>query len=167
MATFEYKRGRQSRDLILKGKISWHNLISPDENNALKCTIYPTPESLTEINKLKDEGLLNALRKDDDGYNMTFKRVLTKKIKGADVHFGPLIVLDKDGKPTDGTGIGHGSDVTLKLQVYHYNRPGGQGKGTATRLEAIRIDNLIPYEQNRDMNTEQVRQVKGLAEPIF
>jgi hypothetical protein len=173
MALGQYTKGRTSRDIILKGKISWHNLVLPDDDQALKCTIYPTAESLAEINKLKEEGLLNVLRKDEEGYNMTFKRVLVKKIRGKDVHFGPLIVLDKNGVPTEGMGIGHGSDVTLKLQVYEYNRPIGQGKGKgiAARLEAVRIDNLIPYVRDRDMNTLQVRQSKGLVEaapePIF
>jgi hypothetical protein len=77
--------------------------------------------------------------------------------------------LDKDGKPTDGTGIGHGSDVSVKLQVYKFNRPTG-GTAIAARLEGVRVWNLIPWEKERDMSANEVRQVKGLqeaTEPIW
>jgi hypothetical protein len=154
-----------SRDVILKGKISWHRLTQPDEEQKWKVTLYPDAESLEEINKLKSEGLMNVLRKDEEGYNMTFTRYRQKMIRGKIVLFEAPIVLDKEGKPTDGFGIGHGSDVSIKLQVYKYNKPNVPGtKGIAARLEGVRVWNLVPFERERDMDASQVRQVKGLAE---
>src|SRR5882672_5174836 len=133
MPQYGYKGN--SRDEILKGKISWHNLVHPDEEQKWKCTLYPDAESLAKINGLKEEGLLNSLRKDEQGYNMTFTRYRQKTIKGKIILFEAPAVLDKDGKPTEGMGIGHGSDVAIKLQIYKYNKPGGSIKGTAARME--------------------------------
>lgn len=162
MSTYNH-RG-DSRDEILKGKISWHNLVHPDIEQKWKCTLYPDAESLAKINALKEEGLLNGLRKDDEGYNMTFTRYRQKLIRGKMAVFDAPQVFDKEGKPTEGMGIGHGSDVTIKLQIYHYTKPGGQVKGTAARLEGVRVWNLIPFERTKDMTTQQVRQSKGLVE---
>src|SRR5579862_1301775 len=153
----------KSRDEILKGKISWHRLSQPDEEQKWKVTLYPDAESLEKINAMKVEGLMNVLRKDEEGYNMTFSRYRQKTIRGKIVLFDAPVVLDKDGKPTDGIGIGHGSDVSVKLQVYKFNRPGG-GTAIAARLEGVRVWNLIPWERERDMDANTVRQVKGLQD---
>lgn len=159
------KYSGNTKILLISGKLSWHNLSIPTTEGEWKCTIYPNADGLIEINKLKEEGLLNGLRKDDEGYNMTFKRVQKKKIKGNEVTFTAPVVVDKDGKPLDGMGLGHGSDCTIKLQVYRYNKPGMTGvKGTAARLEAVRIDNLVPFKPRTEFTTEQAFQLKGLAD---
>ncbi len=156
----------------LQGKLHWHNLAQLNDEGEWKLTLYPDQPSLDKINKLKEEGLLNALRKDDEGYNMTFKRVHKRKLRsGKEMTLTAPVVVDKNSKPIDGYGLGYGSDVTIKLQVYKYSKPGGSGvKGTAARLEAVRVDNLVPFEIKRDLNTQQAFAIKGLdevPEPIF
>lgn len=157
-----------TRDVIIKGKISWHNLVNPDEEQKWKCTIYPDAESMALINELKDEGLLNGLRKDEEGYNMTFTRYRQKVIKGAIKLFDAPIILDKDGVPCEGMGIGHGSDISMKLQVYKYRKPNqsGDAKGTAARMEGIRIYNLIPFNKDKELSTSTARQAKGLIDDV-
>jgi hypothetical protein len=154
----------KSFDVILEGKLSWHNLVAPDPEGLWKVKLYMTPESVTKFNELKEEGLLNVLKKDDDGYSAQFKRYQNRTIRGKIVAFSPPIVLDAEGRPREGMGIGHGSDVKIKLQAYRYNPPSGK-KGLAVRLEAVRIMNLVPYDHNRDLDTLQMRQMKGLGEP--
>ena len=157
----------KSWDVILEGKISWHNLVTANEDHKWQCRIYLTPESLAEVNKLKEEGLMNVLKKDDDGYSMTFTRYEQKEIRGRITLFAPPVVLDKDGKPMVGMGIGHGSDIKMKVQVYRFRKPGTTNqKAVAARLEAIRVVNLVPYEQGRDLDTSQIRQIKGLGAEI-
>ncbi len=157
----------KSWDEILEGKISWHNLVTANEDHKWQCKIYLSPESLDKVNKLKEEGLMNHLRKDDDGYSMTFTRHEQKDVRGRITLFAPPIVLDKDGKPMSGVGIGHGSDIKLKIQVYRFKKPGTTDKKiVAARLEAVRVVNLIPFEQNRDLDPKQLRQIKGLDAKI-
>lgn len=154
-----------TRDEIIRGKISWHNLVHPDEEKKWKCKIYPDDDSLTIINGLKAEGLLNVLRKDDDGYNMTFTRYAEKMIRGKLTAFAAPQVFDKDGRLIDGTGIGHGSDIAMKLQIYYFKKPTGTAKGIAARMEGIRITNLVPWEPTeKNMGTREVRQAKGLVD---
>jgi hypothetical protein len=155
-----------TRTEIIRGKISWHNLIIPDEEKKWKCRIYPDPESLVIINDLKAEGLLNVLKKDDDGYSMAFTRHAEKLIRGKIQIFTAPVVYDAEGKPCDGAGIGHGSDIALKLQVYYFRKPAGTAKGIAARMEGIRILNLVPWEAKKDMTTAQARQSKGLVDTI-
>lgn len=153
-----------SRVELLKGKLSWHNLALANAEGEWKLTLYPDEESLTKINSMKEEGLMNSLRKDDEGYNMTFKRVLKKKIKGTEITFTAPVVVSKEGQPLDGHGIGHGSDVTIKLQVYKFNKPGASGKAIAARLEAVKVENLVPFKPRTEFTTEQAFQLKGLAD---
>ncbi len=156
----------KSWDEILEGKISWHNLVTANEDHKWTCRIYLNPESLDKVNKLKEEGLMNILKKDDDGYSMSFTRYEQKEIRGRITLFAPPIVLDKDGKPMSGQGIGHGSDIKMKLQCYYFRKPGTtKQKAVAARLEAVRVLNLVPYEQQRDLDTGQLRQIKGLGAP--
>lgn len=78
------------------------------------------------------------------GTCIRFSRPVSKEIKGALVNFGPPPVLDSEGLPmTD--NIGNGSKVTVKVSVYDTR------KGMGHRLESIRVDDLVPYENNVDV----------------
>ena len=79
----------------------------------------------------------------------------------------PVICLDKDGVPfTNLGGIGRGSDVTCKLEVYSYQKPmKGQGKGCAIRLESVRIDSLVPFSNPKnEFAPEFAKAAAGLTE---
>jgi hypothetical protein len=131
--------------IYLKGKAKWARLQTPDPTyNKYNIVLYPDTESLEKIRELQAGGIKNVVKKDDDGYNVNFSRPASKLMKGKVVGFTPPEVRNADNTPFDGR-IGNGSDVTLKIEVYGGKAPTGQSY-MAARLEAIRIDNLIPYQ---------------------
>lgn len=150
--------------VYVQGKLSWVKTQVPDEWGKWKCTLHPNDESLNKIRDLQAEGLKNVLKKDEDGYLITFSRPTQKLMKGKVVGMAPPEILMADGKtPLQGVLVGNGSDGTLKLEVYSHGTPGG-GKAKAARLLSIRVDNLIPFEINRDFDRNQKDKVAGLEE---
>ena len=90
----------------------------------------------------------NVIKKDEDGYYVQFSREPTKLMRGKIVAFAAPKVVDNKGEPMDGTKIGWGSDVTVRLDVYQHGTPNG-GKAKAARWEAIRVDNLVPWTKDQ------------------
>jgi len=163
MASTEY--------VFVKGKLSWVKTTVPNEWGKWTCTIHPNEESLNKIRDLQAEGVKNVLKKDDDGYYVTFSRPTQKMIKGKVIGLAPPEVLQADGKtPLTGQLVGNGSDGVVKVEVYSHSTPGG-GKAKAARLLSIKIDNLIPFELKRDFTAGQQEAVAGLPEqqpePMF
>lgn len=92
---------------------------------------------------------------------MTYNRPMEMTDKMGRKHgMAPVEVMLKDGTPYDGL-IGNGSDGVVKLEVYRHKTPGG-GEAKAARLMAIRVDELIPYEANRDMQKDQEMATRDL-----
>lgn len=160
---------------FLQGKAKWARLHTPDQKYACwSLVLYPNSESYAKLLELKTaadgvDGILNVIKKDEDGYYATFKRPLQKIIRGKATAFAPPEILQADGKTPQRDLVGNGSDVTIKLEVYPYPKPTG-GKGRATRLMSVRVDNLVPFEGRNDYTEEQHKAVKGLAEqpePLF
>lgn len=149
--------------VYLKGKAKWvrHTSVNPWGKWAM--TLYPDEASYDVIMKLKEEGLKNTMKKDEDGYNLSFSRPQNKTMKGKVVAFTPPEILTKEGVPLRDTLVGNGSDVTVKLAVYQHGTPGG-GKAKAARWEALKVDNLVPFEMKRDFQEDQQKQVEGLME---
>lgn len=156
--------------VYIKGKLSWVKSNQPDEWGKWKVTVHPDNAGLEKIRELQGEGIKNVLKKDEDGYKTTFSRPTQKMIKGKVVGLTPPEVLVLDGtnpdgtvktKPLTGVLVGNGSDGIVKLEVYQHSTPGG-GKAKAARLVSIRVDNLIPFEINRDFNPSQQEAVAGL-----
>ena len=147
-----------AKRVYVEGKCKWARTQTPDPWGNYKITLYPTPESLEKIREL---GLKNTLKKDEEGYNVTFRRPTSKLMRGKITTFAPPIMLDIEGNPLYDVMIGNGSDVTLRLEVYDYTHPVG-GKGTAARLAAIRVDNLVPFQKERDFEEDQQIQVGDL-----
>jgi hypothetical protein len=110
------------------------------------------------------------MKKDDDGYYIQFSREPSKLMRGKVVAFAAPKVVDKDGVPIDGSRVGNGSDVTVRLEVYQHGTPNG-GKAKAARFDSIRIDNLVPYQPDRDLGSQDEKDaVKSLTEapePLF
>ncbi len=148
--------------VYLQGKCKWAKLISPNDYQKWVITLYPNPESLEKVRELQAEGMKNILKKDEDGYNITFNRPLEKiYASGRRTGFDPPAILWKDSKPMkDPPQIGNGSDVTIKLEVYSHGIPNSQRKAKAARLLTVKIDNLVPYV--RDSEEQEQRAAKGL-----
>lgn len=161
--------------LYFKGKVKWCRPHQPDPWGNWKTEFYPIAEDLVRIKALKEtqdgvSGIKNTIKKDEDGEFISLRRPQSKLMKGKVTGFAPPEVLDgattlPDGSnpPLRDTAIGNGSDATVKVSVYTHGTPGG-GKARACRWEAIRIDNLIPYEGRKDFTDIEERQIKGLAE---
>jgi len=146
--------------VYLQGKAAWVRTKAPNPWGKWTVTLYPNAESLEKVRALQAEGCKNVLKKDDDGYNVTFSRPTEKEDRlGRKYGLTPVEVVDKSGQPFD-ENIGNGSDITVKLEVYQHKTPGG-GKAKAARLLGIRVDNLVPYTRD-DFDEDQLRAVKDL-----
>jgi len=146
--------------VYLQGKAKWVRTRQVNPWGKWTCTLYPTPESLEKVRQLQAEGMKNVIKKDEDGYNVTFSRPQEKEDRlGRKYGLTPVEVLNADGSVLDGL-VGNGSDVTIKLEVYTHKTPGG-GKAKASRLLGIRVDNLVPYTPE-SMDEDQLRSIKGL-----
>lgn len=163
----------KSEEVYLKGKGKWIKAVVPDQlYNKWSVVLYPDTDSLEKVRELQLEGLKNRLRKDDEGYNVNFSRPVSKENKksGQLMTFQPPKVVDKEGNPMDGVAIGNGSDITIKLEVYSHAVPGSSKTAKAARLASIRVDNLIPFNKEKDFTPEEAEQISGLKEqpePLF
>lgn len=153
----------------LQGKTKWHRHTSLNQWNKWAMVLYPNPESLEKIRELQAEGLKNVIKKDEDGYCVSFSRpgsksYLTKdgipQVKG----FAPPEVLESDGlTPMRNVNVGNGSDVTVKIEVYEHKTPGG-GKAKAARWMSTRVDNLVPFDGKDDFDPQAEKLVRGQAD---
>lgn len=148
--------------IILQGKCKWVKPVSPDKYGNWSMVLYPNQESYNKLLELKQRGLKSEIKKDEDGYNITLRRPQQKVYAGKVKGFAPPQIVGPDGNPFPAL-IGNGSDVTVKIEVFSYKAPTGS-TGIAARWLALRVDNLIPYESNRDFDTETINAFKGFDE---
>lgn len=163
--------------IFLSGKAKWCNklFIADQMYKCWSLLLYPNEASYSKVLELKKgkdgvQGILNVIKKDEEGYNISLKRPTEKLMRGKMNAFLPPVVLNADNTPFNpqGPAIGNGSDVTCKIEYYVYPRPTG-GKGSAIRLESVRIDNLVPFVKD-NFNKEEAKQVSGLTDqppPLF
>ena len=147
------------------GKVTWCYVDRLDNFGRYSICFYPDTQAYNEIMKLKQEGLMNAVKKDDDGYNINISRPteFINKSTGKHVAIIAPLLLDKDGKtPMSGNAIGKWSDVTVKVEIRKYKTP-QKRDGLAIRLESVRVDNLIPFEPSRDFPPALAKQAEGMA----
>jgi hypothetical protein len=133
-----------TKEIYLTGKIKWaKGLKDMDEKfKSYSAAFYPTDKSMNEYKQL---GLKTKFKMDDEGESFSIRRPHSKVFKEELKVFGPPeVFVEKDGEQTavDPYTVGNGSDVTVKLSVYDT----GYGKGS--RLEAVRVDNLIEFIPN-------------------
>lgn len=148
--------------VYIKGKLSWCRTHKLNPWGKYTVTIHPLPgEDLEKVRKLQEQGAKNLIKKDDDGYFVSYSRPseLTRK-DGRKVGLTPVEVFDKEGNPVL-QQVGNGSDGVVKLEVYSHKTPGG-GTAKAARLMAVRVDEMVPYEPNRDMQKDEELAAQGL-----
>lgn len=154
---------RQTEYKYIRGILFWVRTKQVNPWGKWSCQIYPNGEGLEIIRELQSEGLKNALKKDDDGYFATFSRPSEKTDRmGRKYGLAPVEVIGPDGSKYEGL-VGNGSKGTIKLEVYKHKTPGG-GEAKAARLMAMKIDDLVPFEPNRDMTEREAEAVEGLAD---
>ena len=95
-----------------------------------------------EADKLKASGTkLKVVKQEDGRFKVRFRRNhLNERIPEFG---GPPVVINKDGEDFTAL-IGNGTIITLKYTVY----PTAMGNGT--RMEKVRIDNLVEYVRPED-----------------
>ncbi len=153
------------------GISSFDHVTQPDlEFNNWNIRVHLDEESLAKFEELKKpledgtEGILNESKMDDDGVYVTFKRPMSRKWNGVDTMLTPPVILDKDENAFEGR-IGSGSKVTVKCEVYKYNKPFKKGKGRAMRLLAVKVLDHVPYTKSNFTESEE-KQASGFKEPF-
>lgn len=124
--------------IYLRGTCKWAQVRKPDEKyQNFKVNLYLDKASQEIFEK---SGLRLEANEDDDGRYYTFRRPVSKLIKGEAVNFGPpkLFAADNTELPSD-VLIGNGSDVTIKVSVYD------TVKGKGHRFEVLRVEKLVPF----------------------
>lgn len=158
----------KTEQVYFSGKGYWAKLVHPDiEYNNWNIKLYFDEPSLSLFEQLQKEedgvaGILNEVKMDDEGKYHVFKRPVSKNFGNGDERLTPPVVLDASGQPFQG-GIGNGSDVTVKCELYRYNNRRTKKPGRAIRLEGVKINSLVPYEK-KDMLPEQQKLAAGLDE---
>jgi len=156
-------------NVYLQGKAKWVRVSVPDMYGKYAMVLYPNEESLNKIKKLKEiktvngkqyEGIKNRLRRDEDGDSMSFSCPSEKMVKGVRRLYAAPMILDENNLPIS-TGVGNGSEVTIKLETYSYNPPGNKMGGTAARLVSVRVDKLVPYDPKISDNMRDPKEIRG------
>lgn len=152
--------------IYLQGKGNWIRLVKPNQWDKWSVQLHPTAEGIEKIRDLQAEGLKNVIKKDDDGYFINLNRPTYKDYAktGKRQLFTAPEVVDKNGVPMDGSTVGNGSDLTVKMEVYRFTVPGTSSKSVAMRMEAVKVDNLVPFEPDRDFTDEEKEKIAGLSE---
>lgn len=119
-----------------KGKCNWAKLFKPDE----KYDFYGLDFYPDDVEAFQKTGTRLSPHKTEDGdVFFKIKRRPTTMIKGELVDLGKPKVFDKENQPLEKL-VGNGSEVTVKIAVYD------SAKGKGTRLESVRVENLVEYE---------------------
>lgn len=143
----------KTETLFLEGKVNYAKVYRPDEKyKNFVIDFFPDAKSEQLI---KDSGLgLEAKEATDAskgavGTYYRFRRPVRKEVKGEVRQYGPPKVVLNTGKVSaDGVPvtepfsqlIGNGSTVAIRVSVF----PAGPYIGH--RLEAVRVDEHVPYE---------------------
>ena len=154
-----------TRYVAFQGKAGWSHLDRPDTkytpDGKWSQQITLTGDAYTKLLELKGEGLKNTIKPSEDGYIVTFSRPTQKLYQGKLTAFLPPLLEDKDGIPLKRDfRFGHGSDITVTVEVY-YTRPRPNADYNANaRLASVRIDNLVPYSRD-DYDIKEQRAAKA------
>src|SRR5690349_20223055 len=103
--------------VFFKGKSKWARLVQPDlKYKCWSVVLYPDAETYNQIMDLKEtkgdvQGILNVVKKDEDGYNITLKRPTERQYQGQVRGMQPPVILAADGKSLFTDNIGNGSDI--------------------------------------------------------
>ncbi len=151
--------------IYIQGKGNWARLVTPNKFDKWSIQIHPNAESLEILRDMQARGAKNMIKKDDDGYFTNIGRTISKTYvkSGKTEAFTAPKVFDKDGNLLDGNTVGNGSDVTLKVEWYEHGTPTG-GKAVALRLDSVRVDNLVKFEPERDLDKYEKENLSGLKD---
>lgn len=152
MADKPIKKFSKDEEVFLKGKIKWCKHLRPDTTyppGKWSVVMYIAGDELEKVRKWQAQGIKNSVKFDEeDGWYITLSRKVSITVKGHEVGLEPPKIVDKDLKPITDM-VGNGSDGVAKCILWSFNpMPGISGK--ALRWEALRVDNLIPFDSSKD-----------------
>lgn len=154
-----------NREEFLKGKVKYAHTKRLSKYGKWSVVLYPDEPSLAIVKRLIEEGIKNELKKDDDGYYITFGRPPEKLDRqGRRYTLEPVVVIDNEGRVFDGY-IGNNSDCGVKIETYGGTTPQGS-KYKAARLAGIKVFNLVPYEPSNSDQEKEVKAVQGFENQI-
>jgi len=125
---------------VIQGKAYWAKLSTPDSMSD-KYQIDVCNLSDDTINNLKKHGVVPKNKDDERGTFITARSKF-------DV---PVINSDKEGM--NGTLIGNGSDVKVKIG-FNKDHPMVSQYGTSMYVNKVMVTNLVAYEEDTDFDTE-------------
>lgn len=128
------------------GKCNYAKVYKPDLdfdkiNSSWKIDLYMDDESWELFNDSGCQLKVKEDKKTGEKY-VNFRRPTQKLIKDKIETFKPPVVVDKTNSPMT-ADIGNGSTVTVKVEIYNTR------KGKGHTLEAVRVEELVPYEANK------------------
>lgn len=130
--------------IFLTGTAKWVKITKPDSlYGHYGLDLYLDKGSME---KFKESGLTLKLREDEDGTFVKLRRDPEKVLNGEVVKFGaPKLLIFEDGeyKPFDRL-VGNGSFVNCKVRTFDTKN------GVGHRLEAVAVENLVPYDGEDD-----------------
>lgn len=137
-----------------KGTCKWAKVYEPDEDydktsKSWKIDLFMDDESFALF---EESGAQLKVREDKETKEryVTFKRPTRKLIKDKIEEYHKPAVVDATNSPMTAK-IGNGSTVTVKVEIYNTM------KGKGHTLEAVRVEELIPYEE---------KQIKSAADVV-
>lgn len=132
-----------SKYYFFSGVAKWAKLDKPDQ----KYGFYGIDVYLDEgsMQKFDESGLNLKMKTDEGGSYVTFRRDPEKLLDGM-AEKPEKLIFDKEVSKyvSFDKAIGNDSLVTVKVQVYDSQ------KGKGHRLEAVAVENLVPYENGDD-----------------
>lgn len=139
-----------TQTLLLSGLVKWAKVFKENMDAKYgKYTLMFQPDKDSKA-LLKSSGSRVKAHEDEDGiwYKISRDHEKTFEKSGETVTFGPPKVVAADNTTPFDQLIGNNSKVTLRVDVYDSQ----MGKGT--RLQAVRVDELVPYEKGSDGERE-------------
>lgn len=140
----------------LSGTAKWAKLFKPDDKyKNWQIQVYLDDASMKVFD---DSGMTMQKKTDEDGIFVTFRRPEAKVIRDELVKFSPPEVIDGNGNKLEQL-VGNGSDVTIKVIVYDTM------KGKGHRLEAVKVNKLVPYVKQETAPTASAGAMASTAKP--
>lgn len=129
-----------TKTYYVTGPCKWAKIKTPDDykgDKRWKVNVYLNKETKKTV---KETGVPFKIKEDEDGEYVCFSRPVEKMHKEELKTFEPPKVFDTDLNEIDDL-IGNGSVVTAKISVFD------TAKGPGHRLEALRVESLVHYEE--------------------
>lgn len=154
-----------SEYIMLRGKCKFLNADVLDPWGKWSFLLYLDNESLKIFNSLKDRGLKNELKKDDDGYYVRLSRQQQKFIRGKPVIYEPPKILEADGQtPARERKVPDHSNVCVELEIYEHATPGG-GRAIASRWVSTIVE--VAADPTMGVREQRTKELYEQSRPGF